>query len=145
MTIAELAAKSVAKFLVDSVNTGDTTFLNPQKLFNETQPIADAAVRDISKILSDSTFSADVLAFNITKSLSDGFAMNDSADATDGLTFSFSIGVANVIFVSDSAVRSLQKPIADSVSMSDSGFLLQQDYCDLTYFAEDYVGVGFVF
>lgn len=145
VAIAELASRSVAKFLVDTVSLGDDKYLSSQKNFVEVQSIADATVINIIKLLAESAIPVDTIALNISKNLTDGFAMNDSAEAADGLTFTFSIGVQNVIFVSDSDARSFQKPRTDSVSMSDSGFLLQQDYCDLTYFAEDYVGVGFSF
>jgi hypothetical protein len=145
VALLDLAAKTVAKYFVDSVNSGDTAYLNTQKFFNESQSIADSVVQDISKLLADDAIPADALAFSITKSLSDGFGMNDSAESTDGLTFSFSIGVANIIFASDAEQKDFAKIRTDSFSLLDSGLLTNQDYIDPTYFAEDYVGASYVF
>lgn len=115
--------------------------------FAEVQSVADSSVKNIAKLLSDNAIPADAVAFGITKTkqLVDGFAMNDSAESSDGLTFSFSISVSNVIFTSDGSQRSFVKTRTESVGTADAGFILQQDYVDLTYFSEDYVGVGYTF
>lgn len=76
------------------------------------------------------------------KNIADGFAMNDGSEAVDGSTYSFSKGISNVAFVGD--VRSLifTTSRVESVSVADAGLLSVQDYCDLSYFAEDYVGLS---
>ena len=113
--------------------------------FAETQNITEQYVSSFFKSLSDSVNAQDALAKTVTKSFADGFAMNDSAEATDGLLFSFSIATQNVVILSDAKYLSPLKFFNESVSASDSGFILQQDYIDLTYFAEDYVGIGYTF
>jgi hypothetical protein len=52
---------------------------------------------------------------------------------------------ADIVSVTDSIVVSLGKIISDSLSVADSGTLVSQGYCDLTYFAEDYVGTYITF
>jgi hypothetical protein len=76
------------------------------------------------------------------KNIADGFAMNDGSEAVDGSTYSFHKGISNVAFVGD--VRSLIFALSrvESVSVADAGLVSAQDYCDPTYFAEDYVGVS---
>lgn len=75
----------------------------------------------------------------------DGFAMNDGADVGDGSTYSFSKGVSNVVFVPDQRIMSVEKPMTDSVGFTESGLVVAQSYCDITYFAEDYVGASVTF
>lgn len=66
--------------------------------------------------------------------------MNDSADLADGLYFQAVKNFSNVAFATDNDVLSLALSKAETVNTADSGVLLSQGYCDLTYFAEDYVG-----
>jgi hypothetical protein len=115
------------------------------RAFSDTQNISEQYVSSFFKSLSDSVNAQDALAKTVTKSFADGFAMNDSAEATDGLLISFSTAIQNVAFLSDAKYLSPLKFFNESVSASDSGFILQQDYIDLTYFAEDYVGIGYTF
>ena len=113
--------------------------------FSETQNAEDFFALSFSRSISEYVYSNDATQFSLAKTLTDGFAMNDSSEATDGITFSFAHGVENVVTSSDSSFRSFAKTKTDSVSIGDSGVLVQQDYIDLTYFAEDYVGVGYFF
>jgi hypothetical protein len=107
--------------------------------FADTTSVADASTRLISPTYTDIVTSADTIAFSHDKAFADGFAMNDLADA-GGPVWSFSDTTANIITMSDSSLLSNDKGVADSASASDSGVLYSQSYCDLTYFAQDYVG-----
>jgi hypothetical protein len=40
----------------------------------------------------------------------------------------------------DATSLSPEKAIADMIELADAGSLVAQNYCDITYFAEDYVG-----
>ncbi|NDH91117.1 MAG: hypothetical protein EBZ22_09605 [Flavobacteriia bacterium] len=71
--------------------------------------------------------------------------MNDAFDAGDGLVYAFAKGISNVTILSDATSRAVQKPFADTALPSDSGSLVMQNYCDPTYFLEDYVGVSRTF
>ena len=145
VVVAELSAKTVAKYLADTFSISDSTYLATDKLFADSQSLADQVILGVDKLLSESLIPADAVAFDITKSIADGFAMNDSADATDGLTFTFSISVSNVIFVSDAEQKSFETARTDSVGAGDAGTLTNQNYIDPTYFAEDYVGASYTF
>lgn len=82
--------------------------------------IGEAASRDISKPVSDTITMVDNMDANIQhqfiKSISD-FTTNTSAQVID--------------FAPNKS---------DNVSTGSSGYLLMQNYCDITYFLEDYVG-----
>jgi hypothetical protein len=66
--------------------------------------------------------------------------MNDTADLVDGVTYQTVKYITNVVFTSDTSTRAWDANKADSVSLASSGSLTSQSYCDLSYFAEDYVG-----
>jgi hypothetical protein len=125
----------------ESVSLSDilSTLLVFIRLFEETISLSDAAAKSINKVSSDSLAAGDSLAFTFTKSLSDSFALNDLSDV-NGTTISFSDFTNNVVSSSDLLLFLNSKVIQDTLSPSDSGYLFSQGYCDLTYFAEDYVG-----
>ena len=71
--------------------------------------------------------------------------MNDGFDTGDGAVYSFAKGISNVTILSDAVAKQASKLLAETASVSDSGTLRMQNYSDLTYFLEDYVGVSRVF
>lgn len=127
--------------LLDSI----TKVLVIIRSFSDTQGVDDVFAKVFGKFVYEYVTPVDVIAKSFSKQFQDGFAMNDSSEATDGITFAFAHAVQNIVTVSDASIRYVTKTRTDSVSTSDSGILVQQDYVDLTYFAEDYVGVGYVF
>lgn len=142
----------------------DTQTLSTNKGLSESVSFSDSAVatliflRDFSDSVSaidapailfspayvETVAASDTISFAHTKTFADGFSMNDLADA-GGPVWSFSDTTANIVTMSDSSLLSSGKGISDSVSALDSGVLSMQDYCDLTYFAADYVGVSRTF
>ena len=112
--------------------------------FAETLTVPDAKALLVSPAYVESVAPTDTIALDHSKAFADGFAMNDMADA-GGPVWSFSDTTANIITMSDSSLLSHGKGVSDSVSAADSGVLSMQDYCDLTYFAEDYVGLSRTF
>lgn len=76
---------------------------------------------NFSKVLSDLAVSADAAALSLSR------ATSDTASLTDAVALAPRLG------------------IIDQAAASDSGSLRMQDYCDFTYFAEDYVGESRVF
>ena len=123
----------------------DQTTITYSKLLADASAITDLVVLSASKALADSQPVVDELSIAHSKSLSDGFAMNDGFGATDGFDFSLSTTFSNVTFIQDSAVIAVQPAYSDSVGIADSGSIISQDYCDITYFAEDYVGTATYF
>jgi len=130
---------SLAK--TDSVSLSDVleSLLLFVRLFNEPISLSDASTRSTNKVNSDSVATSDTKTFALTKYLADSFSLNDLSDV-NGATISFADFTNNVISASDARFLTSSKLSQDSVSLSDSGYLFSQRYCDLTYFAEDYVG-----
>lgn len=163
--MVDAAALSVGKTASDTLAPPiDTQTLSTDKGLSESVSFSDSAVttliflRDFSDSVSasdvptllfspayvESIVPSDTISFAHAKTFEDGFSMNDLADA-GGPVWSFSDTTANIVTMSDSSLLSSGKGISDSVSALDSGVLSMQDYCDLTYFAEDYVGVSRTF
>lgn len=163
--VSDGQAFALTKSVSDTIATADTKFLSVGKnlsdvfeltdslvrtlvlirSFEDTQSVEDVFLKVFEKIVYEYVTPVDVISKSFSKQFQDGFAMNDSSEATDGIIFAFAHAVQNIVTVSDASIQSFTKTRTDSVSTSDSGILVQQDYVDLTYFAEDYVGVGYVF
>jgi hypothetical protein len=138
--LADAAAKLAAKALADAVTLADDSsiqsFLGKADAFG----VADAAVLAVEKLLDDQFTTVEELEFSISKILSDGFSLNDGAGVDDGFALIATKAVSNIAFVSDAISRSVSRPLAHSFTLADGGLIVQQNYCDITYFAEDYVG-----
>ena len=106
----------------------------------DTAVVSDAHAVAFSKPATDSVSASDASVRSFFKNLTSGVAMNDSFAAGDGLTYSFAKGITNVVFAADAANFSHSKSVSDMIGTTDAGVLAIQNYCDITYFAEDYVG-----
>ena len=162
-TLQDLVAKTPNKALADVFDLTDDETVAALKGLSDSVTMQDTIatlllfIRDFSDSVSvpdlrATLFTPATKAEQITvvdednidyqKNIADGFAMNDGSEAVDGSTYSFHKGISNVAFVGD--VRSLIFALSrvESVSVADAGLVSAQDYCDPTYFAEDYVGVS---
>ena len=137
----------VTKGLADSVSFTEvfSAILVFLREFTDTQVFTDAPAWSMAKPIADTVAFTESKAFTLTRSFSDGFAMNDSFDMGDGAVFTVAKSINNVVFLNDVFSQIISKTEADSVTMSDSGLGSMQSYCDITYFAEDYVGFSFSF
>ena len=138
---------TVTKGLADSVSFTEvfSAILIFLRDFTDTQVFTDSFSWSASKPLADTVTFTEAKSFVLTRSFSDGFAMNDSFDMGDGAVFTVTKSINNVVFLSDAISQIISKTVTDSVTMSDSGLGSMQSYCDITYFAEDYVGISFTF
>ena len=162
-TLQDLVAKTPNKALADVFDLTDDETVAALKGLSDSVTMQDTIatlllfIRDFSDSVSvpdlrATLFTPATKAEQITvvdednidyqKNIADGFAMNDGSEAVDGSTYSFHKGISNVAFVGD--VRSLifAASRVESVAVADAGLLSVQDYCDLSYFAEDYVGLS---
>jgi hypothetical protein len=73
------------------------------------------------------------------------YKRQESPIASDASFVEFMKGLAEAPTATDSAVIEAGKALIDSTSASDAGTLISQGYCDITYFAEDYVGTSRTF
>lgn len=104
--------------LADSATVNDLASLSLNRPFTDAQSVLDSQTNNYGKVLAD------------------GVGLNEQ------LTFNYSLAstIDNVTFAGDTTVLSVNAVYSDSGSAADAGNLVCQDYCDITYFAEDYVG-----
>lgn len=143
----ELVALHVQKPFVDSVSTSESfsKVLEYVRRFEDTATTSENLAFTIDKVLDDTFSTTETTALAVAKYLADAFGMNDSTDVNDGSTWTYTKQINNVVFAQDLVSRVSTKAVADTATISSSGVLVVQDYCDLTYFATDYVGFSRVF
>jgi hypothetical protein len=145
-SVPDAYALDTGKGLADTAPVTDSvvTVLIFIRNFADTATPADAKSLLIAPAYSDSVSTTETKVFSISKALADSFALNDLSDVA-GPTWDFSDYTNNAVSTSDSTVITQDKGYTDSLSTADSGTLISQGYCDLTYFAGDYVGYNFTF
>jgi hypothetical protein len=105
------------------------------KDLSDTPAVTDAIALTFAKALASAAVIADALATDVDKGLTDSFTPNDAlALLISKLVDPDSVSIA------DATALSPQKAISDMIEPVDAGSLISQGYCDITYFAEDYVG-----
>jgi hypothetical protein len=155
---SDAVSRAVNKVLADAfsmndgADVGDGSTYSFQKYINNVASIEDARFFDIAKTLTDELGVEDSIALEAVKALADAFSASSatftsfSKALADTLTAADVAAVASTKLLSDtagtadSAVRSTTKAVADSFGFTESGSVISQGYCDLTYFEADYVG-----
>lgn len=145
--LAEQISLGTSKSAADTQALNDVIFIATtfNRAFSDTASFSDATDLSVSKVLLDSVSETDAAALAVTKLIADSLAMVDSVvgiaftDAEDDALAIDDLGI------DDDPAWNLGKNLADTTSTSDSGLLIMQDYCDITYFAEDYVGLSRTF
>ncbi len=133
----------VSKGLADTVGMVDVIL--PQLVylrdFADTLAASDASTFLASKFVAESLVAIDQVLLDSQKAFADGIGLNEQ------FAFEFSLAntIDNVAFVSDLYAVSTEKQQTEAVMLGDGGSVTMQDYCDITYFAADYVGVAVTF
>lgn len=78
---------------------------------------------------------SDTQAISLNKPLTDGIKISDQFSAQIGKVFSDGVSISDAQFT-----KSISPVYGDIVGISDSFYLNGNDYCEFSYFAEDYVG-----
>lgn len=115
--------------------------------------IGDANQIYLERTASDSVSMLDAKAIAFSRTLLDAFgftdaqsfiiemAKADTATVSESLANAFSKLISSdSIAFSDQIVKNPGKGLSDSAAPEDTGRLYAQNYCDITYFLEDYVG-----
>lgn len=119
----DVSAREFIKAISDAVSVTDETQLSRTDIQNN----EDAA----------STF--DDLLYALSKSFT------EAASSSDAAFKEFMRSVTESVGNSDEHAKDVNKAAVDAALTTDSGSLISQGYCDLTYFAEDYVGSRITF
>ena len=78
---------------------------------------------------------SDTQAISLDKPLTDGIKISDQFSAQIGKVFSDGVSISDAQFT-----KSISPVYGDIVRISDSFYLNGNNYCEFSYFAEDYVG-----
>lgn len=147
VSMTDAVALSTTLGLTDSVSLTETFLATLVFIrdFADSVAVTDQTTFGLEKQLAETVSLAETLQYTFDKYLSDGVAIGDSFEATDGLLYAFSKYVSNVVFVQDSVALYPSKVFSDMIPVQDAGSLRSQGYCDFSYFAEDYVGASRTF
>jgi hypothetical protein len=132
----------VQKVSVDIQSVTDLSSLSLLQSQFDTASVTDLDTWSLVAIKNDSFGLDDVVlqVRNYVRQLNDAFALNDSADVGEGINVQTIKTFSNVAFLSDALINTLALSKFEALSTSDAGSLVSQGYCDLAYFADDYVG-----
>lgn len=130
----------VQKVVAEAVTPTDVVnvLLIYQRTFTDAFAALDALSYEIDKNLADYFATADSISFSTSKEFADSVGMVDNMD-TD-IQYLIIKTISELVYTSDTHIIEAVLAKADSVTVGSSGLLVMQDYCDITYFAEDYVG-----
>jgi len=143
--IAELAEQislGTSKSFADSTSFSDLVELvtSFNRTFEDTASFSDAATRSVDKLLADSVTETDAATVAVTKLIADSVAMADSVVSINFTDTEDDALAIDDLGMDDDPEWNLGKNLSDTASTTDAGLLIMQDYCDITYFLEDYVG-----
>lgn len=127
---------TVDKAVSDSVTMSDSlvAVLIFIRDLTETVSLADDLTKQFSSAYVETISVADTNTFAFSSAKTDSLSVSDLA------AIAYSTAYSDTISPSDAATILANKLFSETMSVSDSGVIVIQDYCDITYFAEDYVG-----
>lgn len=142
----ENIARTVDKSTADDVGTTETLLRQFGATRADTGLITDARTQSYGKALADSLTFSDTLvpAIVFERSFQNTASVTDDVDGLasilDDQEISFVKTNNNTLFVAETDVLEMGKVFKETASFADAGSLTNQGYCDLSYFASDYVG-----
>ena len=162
---ADLAALSTVKALADSISTpADSVATAIHKVFADSVTLTDFAqafklyIRTFDETLTTPDLYSDFFESGVTaddatvadqsfratgKVFTEGLNAIDNMDGD--LTYAFVKVIGEILTTPDLQIIDFSTQKADNITTSSSGVLSVQDYCDITYFLEDYVGLSRTF
>lgn len=100
----------------------------------DTATASDQLTWDMGKNVADSATVSDTPSLSVTK------PFLEAASATDAASLEPHKNLTEGLTVSETTTLSATKTISDTINTSESGLVVAQDYCDITYFSQDFVG-----
>lgn len=155
--------KTAGKALASEFDLTDAQTVEAQKLIQDSISFVEtvSAVRAFLRVFDETVTPLELVAKTVTKppfteqvsvsdardvlpikNIFDAVAMDDGTSIGDGSTYFFQKQLNNVVFLNESDAFALSKPVADQFGFAESGLISAQGYCDITYFAADYVGIS---
>lgn len=134
------------KYLADTFELLDAAVVVKlyQRSFADNFTLPDVPYKSFTSNGKIDTASAlDASLINTNKALADSFTMVDNMDGD--IQYLFFKTTNDFISGNDTQIIDFSAQKADNITTSSSGILYMQDYCDITYFLEDYVGLSRTF
>ena len=137
--------KVVQKVVAEAITPTDivNVLLIFQRTFTDTFAALDAVALGVTKPFEDLVANADLLSFSTDKGFNDVVGMLDNMDTN--IQYEIIKTISELIYTADAHIIQSILAKTDAVAMDSSGSLIMQDYCDITYFLEDYVGTSRTF
>jgi hypothetical protein len=141
-SLTEVVSKSVSNRFVDTLDTQEVIFKSVSTSSTDMFDIQEVLFKSISKDSTDILGIQEVFSKSILTNPTDIFSIQElfsksiSIDFTD--TFAITDDFNALLPAGDFSTE-------DTMSISDSGSLVIQDYADPAYFLEDYVGDKYTF
>jgi hypothetical protein len=161
----DLAALSTVKALADDISAPTDSVANAiHKVFADSVTLVDFAqafklyIRTFNETLTTPDLYSDFFESGVTaddatvadesfrvtgKVFTEGLNAIDNMDGD--LTYAFIKVIGELLTTPDLQIIDFSTQKADNIAIDSSGVLSMQDYCDITYFLEDYVGLSRTF
>jgi hypothetical protein len=161
----DLAALSTIKTLADTISVPTDSVANAiHKVFADSVTLIDFAqafklyIRSFDDTLTAPDLYSDFFESGVTedqatvadqsfratgKIFTEGLNAIDNMDGD--LTYAFVKVIGQILTTPDLQIIDFSTQKADNIDIDSSGILSMQDYCDITYFLEDYVGLSRTF
>jgi hypothetical protein len=143
--VSDAQARAFGKYAADTLTAMDARTLAFGKGLFDTAAAADALAKSMGKLLPGETATAvDSAARTFGKFLTSTATATDDLDGEatteDDQEIQFFKVLNHTTSAADTKTLTVDLAKADTTNASDAGSLRSQNYCDFTYFAEDYVG-----
>lgn len=137
--------KVVQKLSTDAVTPTDIVsfIVAYQRVFTEAITALDAVANGVTKLLAELLTNTDSQVLSVGKNLNDSVGMLDNMDGN--IQYEIVKTMSELLYTSESRIIESILLKADSMTIVSSGVVFMQDYCDITYFLEDYVGTSRTF
>ena len=123
-----------------STSQADATTIIEQAQFNFATALADSNVVQDQSLRQFNAAKSDNFALVETTVFAVGTSLDDGQQVLDAAAFALSTDAEDALIVADANSIYTYKTDSDAVTTADSGILSAQNYCDSSYFLEDYVG-----
>ena len=121
---------------LDSVVNDDALAFSFNTSYIDSISVSDSTVFNLNANYTDTVDSSD----NVELIVLFDRNFDDSTNFADDLAISSTIVYSDTISIADEQTLDTGKNFDDTLAPTDAGNLIAQGYCDITYFALDYVG-----
>lgn len=144
-TPVEVVTFAFTKALADSITMEDAAaaFKVYIREYADSFSVPDTTALEEDLPKDETASATDIYAHVVEKGLTEETILIDNMDGD--IQYAFIKVIGELLTSSDSKAIDFASNKSDNVVSSDGGVLAMQDYCDITYFAEDYVGISRTF